>query len=40
MYRQNYTPTRDFSPTTERMLDIALAAFIGVSLAVLLVCWL
>lgn len=37
MNRQNYTPTREFSPTTKRVLDVALAVAIGLSLAVLLV---
>lgn len=37
MNRENYTPTREFSPTTKRVLDVALAVAIGLSLAVLLV---
>lgn len=37
MNRQNYTPTREFSPATKRVLDVALAVAIGLSLAVLLV---
>ena len=39
MNRQNYTPTREFSRATKRMLDIALAVAIGVSLAAVLVFW-
>lgn len=39
MNRQNYTPTREFSPTTKRVLDVALAVAIGVSLAAVLVFW-
>lgn len=39
MNRQNYTPTREFSTTTKRVLDVALAVAIGVSLAAVLVFW-
>lgn len=37
MNRQNYTPTREFSPATKRVLDVALAVAIGVALAATLV---